>query len=1083
MGEQLGTTDLWWSGIGVPDPRHSIWTAECSYTPYDRTTAEVVPAQSTSLVLAATGTPTSSTALQFKAQTGGTPGIDGARFVWRESGAAAYQGWVPPTRQTWATHWSIASRSGYRPKPVALPNGSILVVHEDDGGSTEDIRAWVYNPATDTAGSDVIVWRSTEGLGSYSQHPTPVILDDGTVIVFSLRGTTLQAFASMDNGATWSLWSDSILSIDEEDGTVLRMTAAYSNGQILLMTEYEASGSFHPEGQTFASADLGLSFTQVTFDATDMRHKTLTACAGYFVLVYCKSDTGLSYAARTANAFTAPGVGVQLPFAATAEDFTESGDDLVMDYALAVEESGALWVYCMGEPFSPKGGRCTKSIDVGLTWATSTTSTAAWWRDGAVGTYSVPYRFAAVYQRGAVYMATNRSKSGTDRLAILTLGGWQSVTMGSARLETDIPTTQGTWSAFDLLPMTDTGTVTHTLSTGYEQVTCATTSDSSLFSYTDGYGSTGRALRACYTVTTGQVATRLRIGGAGGPNYEVEIVLTAAGALTATDKHDGSSVGSATGITGKTEILVALGPYGSTSGYAAIVWYSQTAGAHKVWTKLGEGPITDGTVGPGAYLRRVQVEVSAAGGVAGSVRIHELHYDDSFYVGGGTFRDFVHTWSALTSYLPIQKPHGRSLPGTRSAYAGNGVSLRGTGRATPGHTWTMTPGETYGPDRCLPASWPMPSDKFRSTGTGRVAWLVDDDTVRPHTPAWYFWIEGNVSQGTLAVHNGTSWTNHVTFDTRLELTFQRTGSSVYANVTTASAIVDVAPFIEHGELVGGYFDLGGGDVRKIVRQTSGTRERNANDSTTRTKRIHLELEGIDGTEATSGTGYIRPPRALLLIKTAGMPTTLKGWRFTPSDSATAEGYWDYKAHLGPVHMVGRMPQWGSRLQIEHRNDTNESPDGRWESTQLAPPRAIWTGGWSDPFWRGYVQANSTSPAARGIMVTDYDEYGTDVSPGNPLGYAEGELPGMLRGLLDELRGSQTPIVWIPVAPRLWMESGVPSFNPYSWPWQGGTMATIQRQAGALYGVIVSDIDIQHHVGTEGIEDAVRVGTLEVRELR
>lgn len=1076
MGEQLGTTDLWWSGIGVPDPRHSIWTAECSYTPYDRTTAEVVPAQSTSLVLAATGTPTSSTALQFKAQTGGTPGIDGARFVWRESGAAAYQGWVPPTRQTWATHWSIASRSGYRPKPVALPNGSILVVHEDDGGSTEDIRAWVYNPATDTAGSDVIVWRSTEGLGSYSQHPTPVILDDGTVIVFSLRGTTLQAFASMDNGATWSLWSDSILSIDEEDGTVLRMTAAYSNGQILLMTEYEASGSFHPEGQTFASADLGLSFTQVTFDATDMRHKTLTACAGYFVLVYCKSDTGLSYAARTANAFTAPGVGVQLPFAATAEDFTESGDDLVMDYALAVEESGALWVYCMGEPFSPKGGRCTKSIDVGLTWATSTTSTAAWWRDGAVGTYSVPYRFAAVYQRGAVYMATNRSKSGTDGLAILTLGGWQSVTMGSARSETDIPTTQGTWSAFDLLPMTDTGTVTHTLSTGYEQVTCATTSDSSLFSYTDGYGSTGRALRACYTVTTGQVATRLRIGGAGGPNYEVEIVLTAAGALTATDKHDGSSVGSATGITGKTEILVALGPYGSASGYAAIVWYSQTAGAHKVWTKLGEGSITDGTVGPGAYLRRVQVEVSAAGGVAGSVRIHELHYDDSFYVGGGTFRDFVHTWSALTSYLPIQKPHGRSLPGTRSAYAGNGVSLRGTGRATPGHTWTMTPGETYGPDRCLPASWPMPSDKFRSTGTGRVAWLTHSDGVKNHVPCWYFLLEGNVSQGTVAYYDvaTSAWVDAFTIDTRQSIVFQRTGSSVIGTLDSEEPVSPQGRFIEHGELVGGYIDFGGGAVRRIVRQSSGTREHGGlyTSSTERTKRIHIEIDD-DGTEGTSGTCYIRPPRAIVIIK---YPGAHKGWRFTPTDTATAEGYWNYKAHIGPIYQVGRMPSWGSRVQVEQRNDTTEAPDGRWESTQLAPPRAIWTGGWSDPFWRGFVQASSSSPPWR-IPVEDDD---AELSPARPAGYAEGELPGMLRGLLDELRGSETPVVWMPKLARLWFESGNVPDNPYSWP---SNLLTIQRCNGAIYGVIVSDLDVQHHSGEEYIADAVRLGTLEVRELR
>ena len=263
-------------------------------------------------------------------------------------------------------------------------------------------------------------------------------------------------------------------------------------------------------------------------------------------------------------------------------------------------------------------------------------------------------------------------------------------------------------------------------------------------------------------------------------------------------------------------------------------------------------------------------------------------------------------------------------------------------------------------------------------------------------------------------------------------------------------------------------------MRRIVRQSSGTREHGGQytNSTERTKRIHIEIDD-DGTEGTSGTCYIRPPRAIVIIK---YPGTHKGWRFTPTDTATAEGSWNYKAHIGPIYQVGRMPSWGSRVQVEQRNDTTEAPDGRWESTQLAPPRAIWTGGWSDPFWRGYVQASSNSPPWR-IPVEDDD---AERSPARPAGYAEGELPGMLRGLLDELRGSETPVVWMPKLARLWFESGNVPDNPYSWP---SNLLTIQRCNGAIYGVIVSDLDVQHHSGEEYIADAVRLGTLEVRELR
>jgi hypothetical protein len=1107
MGEQLGTSDLWWSGIGIPDPRHTIWADQCSYTPYDRVVAEVVPAQSTGLVLAATGTPSSSTALEFKAMTGGTPGIDGARFAWRESGASAWRGWIPPTRITW---WSpvSASRTGRYPKALSLPNGKLLVVYGEDAGSTEQVTSYTYDPSTDAVSSDVIVHRVSTGGSTFGLHPTPLLLEDGTILVLSYRyeagqvGITVHA--SEDSGATWRLWSES--SIPTFDETPLRLSAAYANGQILLVTEWE--DSFVVKGAAYASADLGITFTQVTgFDFNEKRHKTVVAAGGYFVLCWVLDDyndtnSALGFqprAARTANAFTPFGAVTNLSLYSQGAGSTGSSLDLVApDVAVAVEESGAVWAYYTGRPGTQAKARAYRSADAGATWTSVPSGSdrlgTRWWEQ-TVDAY--PWWISAAYHQGAVWMIGNRRSANRsanhDMMALVALGGWQTVTWGrKVQIPSDIgaPTWTATWLPLDDLDDAGSdftvavvsGTWTNVIESGaYHRSTGTASGDILTITEAPSASLEDLTVRASVEVVAGVLSWLVRIGDAT-ESYEVRTELTAAGALSVYDPNNADSPTPVTGLTGRVDLMVTVGEYAPTGAYTAIVWYSATKGPHKAWTVARQLTLADGG---GSSTWRTRFSLTGSGGVAADVKFYELHRlyaqdadpDDADGVG------LVRLWHSSATYLPAPAPYGRALPGVRAAYAGNGISLRGSGRAAPGHTWTMTPGESYGPDRCLPASWPMASDRFRSTGSGAVAWLVDIQTARPHAPAWYFWIEGNVSQGTIAVHNGTSWADHATLDTRLTLTFQRTGTSVYANYTASSDIVDVAPFIDHGELVGGYFDLGGGDVRRIVRQTSGTRERNGNSSAERTKRIHLELAGIDGTEATSGTGYIRPPRALLLLKTQAMPTSIKGWRFTPSDAATAEGYWDYKAHMGPVHMVGRMPSWGSRLQVEHRNEENESPDGRWESTQLAPPRAIWTGGWADPIYRGSVQADSESPPVRGILVTDYDEYGTEAAPGYVLGYAEGELPGMLRGLLEELRGSATPIVWIPVAPRLWFESGVPTFNPYSWPWQGGVLATVQRQAGALYGVIVSDIDIQHQVGVEGIEDAVRLGTLEVRELR
>lgn len=1095
MGRQLGTDDLYWSALGVPEQSATIWTSECSYTPVDRITARVVPDQTTGLVMAASGTPTSSTAIELQAQTGGVPGADGVRLVWREAGETDWMGWVPPTRPTWYTQ-PIGTERGQHPRVVSRGTGNGLVVVYEQSAT---IRARTYDTSTQTWSSAVTVHTAYDLPANYTQHPTPVVLDDGTVLVLSYRyeagSVGVQVHASEDGGATWAMWSES--TIEAIGDSPLRLSAAAANGQILIVAEWE--DAYVPTGAVYASADGGQTWTLVEQDLADTRHKTVVAAGGVFLLAYVLDDANSAstvqqpYVARTANAFAPFGAPTAVgKFLAAAPGSGSSLDEAVPDVALAVEE-GAVWLYLT--PASATAvSRAYRSNDLGQTWQSLPDGAdrvgAIWWY-GTTSAY--PWSISAAYHEGAVWLASNRrSAAGSSRhdvVSLMTYGGWQTVTFPrKAGIPNDVgvPTWTQSWRPFDALDHASTGwtftgggsgpwNTALSANAEYHAASGTSSGDSLAFAATGGGQLADAAARVDLHLVAGVQQMTLTIGTSGGVSYAVKAQLDSSGNILVVDPNNPDSPTAISGYTGRVQVLLTVGRYAPTGLYYGIVWVSADTGPHVRWTMVRNRFLTAGSATVGGMTL-----ITSGSGAAPSVRYYGVdeQWTSTSPAALVTGPGLVRVYKPGSEYAPTA-PYGRSLPGVRPVYFGNGVAFRGSGQARPGQTWSMTPAETWGPDRCLATEWPMPGDTFRCTGAGALAWQFGADGIRVHTPAWWLWLESNAAQWSLEWHDGTSWVSAGTIDARLELPFERQGRSIVGEPT--GALTDRGPFIDQGELVGGYVDMAG-DVREIVRQASGTRETgDLGNTTARTKRLHLEINA-DGTEATSGTAYIRPPRMLVLLRVPEyLATPVYGLRITPQDTGTAEGYWEFKALCGPLYMV-RRPSWGSRLQVEHRNEENEALDGRWESTELAPPRVVWTGGWQEPMSRVNVQGDSASPDARSIRVTDdtADQYTSF-----PLGYADGELAGQLRGLLAELRGSATPVVWVPTAPRIAFEGWGP-LDGSSWPWQtfdGGLVASVQRQAGGIYGVIVSDLDVTHHTGEEGVSDAVRVGTLEIRELR
>lgn len=183
----------------------------------------------------------------------------------------------------------------------------------------------------------------------------------------------------------------------------------------------------------------------------------------------------------------------------------------------------------------------------------------------------------------------------------------------------------------------------------------------------------------------------------------------------------------------------------------------------------------------------------------------------------------------------------------------------------------------------------------------------------------------NFGSAILQGWSGSAWVDVAELDLALTgLAFTRSGDTVRpASGGTAYGWQDAR------DLVGATFDLGGGDLRRVKAATSGCW--NAGNAAS----CSLQLEGIDGTEATSGTGVLWVQTGVAVA--LGATTAYSRWGLYLPAQTTRTGTFQVRAiRVGSYLPFGARYSNGRIISTEARTEIADTP-GAESGRVLGPP--------------------------------------------------------------------------------------------------------------------------------------------------
>ena len=422
---------------------------------------------------------------------------------------------------------------------------------------------------------------------------------------------------------------------------------------------------------------------------------------------------------------------------------------------------------------------------------------------------------------------------------------------------------------------------------------------------------------------------------------------------------------------------------------------------------------------------------------------------------------WVHLTEMMGAYAPGQV-NPQNLNGKDYSpfpyWVADGMYLKAVDGPTQAESeWDITPRYEWPLARILPSIEPSPELGWRSLVDNTDQWFAiklstqGDTELLSDTIGLY--LDGcNWRSGAWQKYDGGSWVTILNFDFAADtnsLTYIHNNGGVRPGTGTEAATT----YIAFNELAGGTFIFANAVRRRILGNTEGFWQA---DTTGVTKQATLWLDGIDGTEDTSGsTGVIVYPRIVCFAHMAA--ATIQSYRIYINGAQTVDDYYTIgTCVVGPVVIFGHDNDWGRARGLTPQTALITDDSGGRRSRRMGKPRRSvelpWTGG---------VDLTSVSGA------TPSDDYVKGTSTAGGLAVAlRHDQPWKLEGLLDYLGGSHIPVVYCPRIPK-----GTPDTDSFS-QWHL-----------SLYGRIVSDYREEVVVGDEWTSEVVRVPGVTIEEER
>jgi hypothetical protein len=263
------------------------------------------------------------------------------------------------------------------------------------------------------------------------------------------------------------------------------------------------------------------------------------------------------------------------------------------------------------------------------------------------------------------------------------------------------------------------------------------------------------------------------------------------------------------------------------------------------------------------------------------------------------------------------------------------------------------------------------------------------------------------------------------------------------------ATIDAARWIQAMEFAGGTVVLPGGKVRTIASNSSGGWSQSS------TVVPHFRLEGIDGTEASTGFCDLVAPAGFVVFH---MGTTADQYRqfyqvSIPAAQATAEGrYIVGNVLLGGLIVPGKTWSNGWSLEVSGNIRSRRDPYGTEYREQRGPESRVYSIAWPDGVKMQYTR--------EGLDVA----YIGSSAVGATALAGRDDVLGQLIGALRESGGFSELALLISKVPDA---SGVTVTDPTLW----------------VYGHLSGTVRADHVTGNEDDREFYRIGGLTLNEVR
>ena len=947
------------AAILVPDPRitySAFLPVASTYTGTAPIPGQPDPSDEYSVSLTARGDQAAADELVVNVRQGGQIGREGATFTWRLNNGDRH-GVDAPTvitdfeAITWETTPTVA-------------NAHVVVT-----GADELLCVWergTYGDSVYTSTRAANGTWSAEAeisLGATVQtgcSPCLLRLDDDRLLLFAwiANGTDegqIRMMFSDDDGTTWEMGASAVLpAILDTSGTSsgfvpLRLRAAQIDGQILLLVSLRSLDTTPPnanELRQYASCDDGHTFSLIyqsdrTIAGQASAYPDVVVANGEFVVARLGVTNRLPLVSRLTSAYL-PLSSVDAVEAATSEAwgtldglgqyFTDG------DCWICTDETGVLFLSGR-TPSANNVWPIVSSIDGGTTWAAMARSALAsgggtWFNSEDGATYL--RGGAATWHDGRVAVVSGfESSPGTydgGSIVATYLGGYSTATMPSYdywRTDGRQVTWGETWLPLD--EPADTGWTRTVAGVGSDSITSSArlsisvaTGPSSLIYHRVPGGSVALGIIAAWSVAPGAAGTptvTLQTADVT-EGYSLQITLTAAGVLTATDVIGATTIDTVSGVVGEVAVLASI-----TAGVCS-VWYRQVEPEYtaRTWIRLVDSVALTDDAGATISANRISWGHTSGGATQGSDWRYLLWID-----GGGGAVNYAGQGMGSADFPA-------DLLGRRFAATGVGIGRSSAtviaatgGPAWQGQTWTITPADTYGIERVHAEVSPSPREGARLDDGGATliwelaeynSWLSSGRSLavallgcnfptatvfgRSHTTGTWT----SLSTISAAWMSGASWTRY--------------GESLLITSGNPSR------YVAHGQLTGFYVDLGAGNIRRVAGNTEGQV------GDTGSVEAILRLEGVDNTEGSSGTCTLYSPSVVCVI--AEPAARYYQFKIVIPATTTVEGYLLIgKVLIGSIYWMARRPASGRSLEVMPQIEVADQPGGVSRVRRVGPP--------------------------------------------------------------------------------------------------------------------------------------------------